>query len=167
MFSAVNFRAILDHFQGVVMVFSRPDEAPTGISPFLYQFPNSDRSPSKEWRQELQAYEDAKKAERHRRGIRAEWTKADSTEARSERARQLIVLTNHPEILVLLNSDDGVKLMSEKYSFLRVWGNTEAHKFVDQALVLEEMVEHCADRLELFEASGLSTMIKLIRPSTA
>ena len=173
MFSSVNFRAILDHFQAIVTVFGKPQNLPVDARPFQYRFPpnstvNTTGAMSNIWRKELQAYEDAKKSQKLKNSVSGElqWSEKESLAARMERARQLITLTNNAELMVLLGDIDIITLLSEKQSLVRMRGNVEAHKIVEQGMILEEMVHQCAAQLESFEVSGLLAMIKLIRPAT-
>lgn len=169
MFSSVNFRALLDRFQAIIKFFSKPQNPLSADAcPFQHIFlpnsVNSVTSMSKEWRKDLEAYEDAKKFDKLRNSNSREWSEQESLTARSEKARQLITLTNHDDILALLGDNDVIKLLSERRSLVRRRGNTEAHKIVEQGVVLEDMVHQCAAQLESFEVAGLLAMIKMIRP---
>ncbi len=151
------------------MIFRNPQNLPPDARPFEYQFPsNSAYSAgvlSKEWRDDLSAFEDEKKAYKLENSNVRHWSEQESLSARSERARQLITSTNNNEIMTLLEDHDIIKLISEKRSLVRLRGNAEAHRVVEQALVLEEMVQQCAAQLESFEVAGLLAMIKKIHPT--
>lgn len=168
MFSSTNFRALLDRFQAVVELFSKPQNLPPNACPFKYQFPaNSAGSAgnlSKAMRDDLSSYEDRKRAQKFRDYNVQVWSAQESLSARSERVCQLINLTNNNELKMLLEDPDIVKLISEKRSLVRLRGNDEAHKVVKQVSVLEEMVHQCAAKLESYEVAGLLAMIKKLYP---
>ena len=150
------------------MLFGKPQDLPPNARPFEYQFPaNSAHSAgvlSKVLRDDLSEYEEKKKMQKLKDGNGQSWSDQDSLSARSERSRQLITLSNNDELMTLLEDPDIIKLISERRSLLRLRGNAEAHKVVEQVLVFEDMVHQCAAQLESYEVAGLLAMIKKIYP---
>ncbi len=121
MFSSVNFRAILDPLPGCFHAFRKPQHVPANAGPFEYKFPPNSTlvtDLSKEWRKELDDFENLKKIQKFTTQTVQVWTKTDSLTARSERARQLITQTNNTELMALLTDIDIMTLLSERKSLL-------------------------------------------------
>ena len=156
MFSAVNFRALLDFFQGLLALLG-------GLGPKRdYEYP-TDGVASKDFWNALSAFEKKQKADKEKATRTKDWTSAESLAARMERTKQIIQSIDRPNILSLLNSESAVRLLSEKASFIRMWGNVNAHRMVEQSTVLEDMVHQCAENLDQYQVSGLLDMIKALR----
>lgn len=162
MFSSVNFRALLDFFQGLIALFAGLGPNPRAPRPF---FPN-DGVASKDFRRELTAYEAAQKANKRQETGLSDWSDAEALAARMERTQQLIVQTNRQDVMVFLQSESAIKLLVEKDSFIRSWGNTSAHRVIEQSSILEDMVNQCTECLAPYEVSGLLHMIRVLRPES-
>ncbi|KJA12596.1 hypothetical protein HYPSUDRAFT_60344 [Hypholoma sublateritium FD-334 SS-4] len=162
MFSSVNFRALLDLFQGLIALFA--GIGPPRPRPIQHLFPHSDGVASRDFRKELDAYEAVQKTAKEQRTGSSSWSQQEALEARMERTRQVIAMTNRQDITVFLQSDSAIQLLAEKHSFIRTWGNQSAHRVVEQGAILEDMVNQCAEYLESYEVSGLLHMIQALRP---
>ncbi|KJA25610.1 hypothetical protein HYPSUDRAFT_53115 [Hypholoma sublateritium FD-334 SS-4] len=149
MFSAVNFRALLDFFQGFISLYAR-------IS--LHDFPTNppryaDGVASREFRENLDDYEGDQREAKKEQTQSDAWSAEESLAARIARTRQIITIAgnNRPELLSLLQSESVLRLLAEKRSSIRQWGNASAHQIVQQSAVLEQMVNKCASRLRPHE----------------
>ncbi len=126
MFSSVNFRGVLDTLQGQVYDHSGldPEEDDPLLLPEQQQYPQV-HSSSRDFRRALNAYEEQVKKAKFKQTGKFEWTRADSLEARMKRARQIIAMVQQEDLLTLLQSDDAIRLLAEKRSYLRIWGERE------------------------------------------
>lgn len=116
----------------------------------------------------MQRIEDLKKTEkRNRFGKFCRWSNAEALQVRMERTRELIVESQDKDLLLLLQSEAVIKLLAEKQSFIRLWGNTHAHRIAEQGGVLRDMVQTCVDFLEPYEVEALLALIHHLRPDPA
>lgn len=164
-FSAINFRALLDYYQGIIALLAHlSSSSPANLQSHQPRFPTD--GASADWRQELNRYEDEKRRERAVFSSQ-KWTHEDSLRVRMARTREIISRTGNSLILPLLNSESVIRLLSEKGSFIRQWGNSEAHQFVTQGAVLKDMVQSCAESMEVYEVEGLLHMIDVMHPPSS
>lgn len=165
--AALNFRALLDHYQGFVSLSVNLSVNPKLPAGHTYPIRHPlDKSASLDWRLELDRFEDAKYEESKARTNSSKWSASDSLQARTYRARELIASSSKPEVRQLLQSDAVIRLLAERDSFIRVFGNTYAHHIAEQRPVLQDMVRDCVDQLEPYEVQGLLFMIEVLRPET-
>ena len=123
-----------------------------------------DKYASLDWRIELDRYEKEERKRRQEQTGRDNWGSRDSLRSRTTRTRELIGLSNDPNILRLLQSDAVIRLLAERTSLIRMSGNTFAHYVSEQRETLQEMVQDNVKRLEEYEVQGLLFMIEILRP---
>ena len=162
MFSAFNFRALLDFFQGFILLYARASRHTFSVHPRLY----SDRVASRDFRENLSTYEEEQRDLKQDQTQSNKWSDEESLAARMARTRQIITVAgnNRPELLSLLQSESVVKLLAEKCPSIRTWGNQSARQIIQQSAFLEQMVDQCASRLRPHEVTGLLDMIQVLRP---